>query len=251
MNDYHFGRSVPSQVLLGVGVIVLGVLFLVDNLGFLEIRNVLRFWPAVFIMFGIIKMYDSRNSSGLMTGAILVGVGLFMVLSRMGFWYFSWNTLWPLLLIAGGAGLLLKSSESRRRVHGSTDATGATATPGAAGPTLSKDGPADGLIDVTAILGGFDRPIRTDNFRGGEATAIMGGCQLDLRDAKMAGSEATINVFALMGGIEIRVPTEWTVVTAGTAILGGMDSRRTLQADGTKKLIVRGYAVMGGVEVRN
>lgn len=248
MNDFNCGRSVPSQILLGIGVIVLGVLFLVDNLGFLEIRNVLRFWPAVFILFGIIKMYDSRNSSGLMTGAILLCVGLFMVLNRMGFWYFGWNTLWPLLLIAGGAGLLLKFSESRRQVHGGTDAAG---TPGATGPSLAKDGPADGLIDVTAILGGFDRSIRTDNFRGGEATAIMGGCQLDLRDAKMAGSEATINVFALMGGIEIRVPTEWTVVTAGTAILGGMDSRRALQGDGTKKLIVRGYAVMGGVEVRN
>ena len=70
-------------------------------------------------------------------------------------------------------------------------------------------------------------------FRGGEMTAFMGGCELDLRQAEMApGEDATIDVFAVMGGHEIRVPETWAVVTKAVPIMGGVEDRTRPPARG-------------------
>jgi hypothetical protein len=87
---------------------------------------------------------------------------------------------------------------------------------------------------------------------GGEITAIMGGCDLDLRQSSING-DAVLNVFVLCGGITIKVPVDWTVVFDGLPIMGGFDEK-TVPPTGPgsgKRLIVRGYVIMGGMEVRN
>jgi predicted membrane protein len=103
-------------------------------------------------------------------------------------------------------------------------------------------------------MGGGDRIVRTQDFRGGEVTAIMGGFAIDLRGAAIAGDSATIHVFALWGGVEFKVPEDWNVAMAGVPILGGFtnSARSFRQGDAAAKtLIVKGTAVMGGVEVKN
>ena len=53
----------------------------------------------------------------------------------------------------------------------------------------------------------------------------MGGCEVDLRDARIANGPAVIDVFAFWGGVDIRVPPDWEVDGQVTAILGGFDNR--------------------------
>jgi predicted membrane protein len=230
-------RSVPSQVILGVAVIALGVLFLLDNLDLISFHHALHFWPMAFILFGALKMYDSRTPSGLTVGGALVLVGVVMTMSRLGYVYFSWHALWPLLLIVVGASVLMRANESRRALGGADSVN------------LRKDEDPN-VVDMTAILGGFDRRLKAPSFRGGEATAILGGCALDLRESNLEG-EAVLNVFAFMGGVELKVPSDWTVVMNGTAFMGGFNNKRAAEGVPGKRLLVRGYAIMGGVEVRN
>jgi predicted membrane protein len=79
----------------------------------------------------------------------------------------------------------------------------------------------------------------------------MGGCEIDLRQAQING-EAAIDVFAMWGGIEIRVPEDWTVISRVTPLMGGFeDKTRPLQGAGTHRLVVRGFILMAGVEVKN
>jgi predicted membrane protein len=73
-------------------------------------------------------------------------------------------------------------------------------------------------------MGGFKRRITTPDFRGGEITAIMGGCDLDLRQSSINGV-AVLNVFAMCGGITIKVPVDWTVELDGTPIMGGFEEK--------------------------
>jgi predicted membrane protein len=96
--------------------------------------------------------------------------------------------------------------------------------------------------------------VRAQDFRGGEITAIMGGFGIDLRGAAIAGDSATINIFTLWGGVDLKVPEDWNVVMSGAPILGVFtNSAKTFrQGDAAAKtLFVKGAAIMGGVEVKN
>ena len=61
-----------------------------------------------------------------------------------------------------------------------------------------------------------------------------------------------LNVHALMGGLEIYVPPDWTVTCKVFPFMGGVEDKSvTPQSGPEKKLVVRGYAIMGGVEIHN
>jgi predicted membrane protein len=228
-------KKVPSQVILGAFVIGLGVLFMLDNFDVFDFRHVFSFWPAFFILIGVFKLLDTNSPNGKVFGYAMIGIGVLLMLRRLGFVYFDVRSAWPLLLIALGCGVIYKALMGRRAVEG---------------PVVKPDDDLDSIVDITAVLGGFDRRINTPNFRGGEVTAFMGGCMLDLRGASIEG-EAVINVFVGMGGISLKVPTDWTVVLHGTPIMGGFDEKTIAPPNNHKRLIVKGYAIMGGVEIRN
>ncbi|MBQ5948200.1 LiaI-LiaF-like domain-containing protein [Massilia sp. ST3] len=235
-NDYQPPRTnMTSQVILGLLVIGMGLLFLLDNLDILDMHRAFSFWPMLFIVVGTVKLCDTATPGGRLVGGILVGIGVLLTLDRMDIIDFSWRAVWPLALIGLGAVMLVKAARGRRLLAGS-----------------SKDGVADDVIDSTAIMGGFERRVTSQSFRGGEITAVMGGCSLDMRGCAIQPlGEAVINVFTFWGGITIKCPPDWTVVLQGTPIMGGFEDKTVAPPDGSKRLVIRGYAIMGGVEVRN
>ena len=108
------------------------------------------------------------------------------------------------------------------------------------------------MIDLMQFMGGTKTVVTTQDFKGGQATAVMGGCEIDLRHASMPeGRAAVIDTFAFWGGIEIRVPDDWEVVSQGGAALGGFVNNARSQPGSKRRLVVTGLAVMGGVEVKN
>lgn len=237
-------RGMTSQVLMGVLVIAVGLLFLLDNLDIIDVHDALAFWPLVFIFAGVAKLLDTSSPNGYLVGLAGIGVGVVMILQRLGIIHFSWRAAWPLILIAVGLMVVYRAMTGQRTVR-----VGMVV---ADGKDKLQDMPDAGsqTVDVTAVLGGFERRVHTQDFRGGEVTAVMGGCALDLRGASMSG-EAIIHVFAFWGGVTLKVPPDWTIILEGTPILGGFEEKTIAPPDNSKRLIVRGYAIMGGVEVRN
>jgi hypothetical protein len=233
-------RRASHQVVLGLLVMGMGVLFLLDNLDILDFNHAIGFWPLAFIAAGVVVLSGDGPRSGSYTGVVLIGVGVLMILGRLGVLYISWAMVWPLLLIALG-GLILFRTLGPGRTPRPLQADGLGGIDGAV---------ADKVVDVVAILGGVERRITTPDFLGGEITAVLGGCALDLREAAIV-KEAVLNVFTIWGGINIKVPPDWTVVWAGTALMGGFSEKTASAAGGGKRLVIRGYAIMGGVEVRN
>jgi predicted membrane protein len=228
-------RSTAAQMIIGCAVIFMGIVFLLDNLGWIDIDYNLQFWPVILIVAGLLKISQAHSERGSIVGGILLLVGTVFMLQGFGWFYLSWRVVAPLLIIAAGLMVVFKSTRK-------------PATPEGEGLLAAEGG--DTLLNVTAILGGLQRRVTGQDFRGGEITAMFGGCELDLRDANIA-SEAVITTFALCGGITIKVPVDWTVELEGTPILGGYDEKTAVPKDSSKRLIVRGYAIMGGVEIRN
>lgn len=86
------------------------------------------------------------------------------------------------------------------------------------------------------------------------AFTLMGGVDLDLREAHFAQPEAVITAVAVMGGIDIIV-NEWTrVVVEGVGIMGDFSELRPkVPADlrpTSPTVRVKGAAIMGAVNVR-
>jgi hypothetical protein len=113
-----------------------------------------------------------------------------------------------------------------------------------------------GSVTLFAALGEAKRASNDRPFRGGEMTAFMGGCVLDLRQATvLPGEQAIINVLAVMGGHEIWVPPGWAVASDIVPIMGGVDDKRLppVEAlpDNAPRLRLRGVVLMGGVAIKN
>jgi hypothetical protein len=83
--------------------------------------------------------------------------------------------------------------------------------------------------------------------------AMMGGADLDLREASFAAQEVVITVNAFMGGAQITVGPHTNVVMEGLGIMGGYsgpDGRTPADLDASSPTVrVRGVAIWGGVSV--
>jgi predicted membrane protein len=228
-----------SNLVLGFCIILVGVVILLDNLDLINSWDVFRFWPAVFVLIGIFKITNAVSPTGRAIGLIFIVFGGLLLVDKLYFFHFDFGDWWPLILIIIGAGMLINRTSG--------------CPPTSADPQ-SGDGRTvtDATINLFALMGGYKRVCGSQNFRGGDVNAIMGGCEVDLRQASIQNQPAVINVFAFWGGIEIKVPPDWKVIVEGFPVLGGIgDNTVSPSGDDGKQLIIRGQAIMGGVEIKN
>jgi hypothetical protein len=114
---------------------------------------------------------------------------------------------------------------------------------------------------LAAVMGSALRTPETRVFSGAEMTALMGSCVLDLRHAQMSpGTEAIVDVFAMMGSVVIRVPDGWTIDTHAVPVMGSVrDDRwpaRKIGADASTaadspRLVLRGLVMMGSIFIKS
>ncbi len=223
-------RLTPKMV-LGLAIMVVGVLFTLDNLGVLHADDYLQFWPVALILVGIIKLVDRGLSGpGCVSAALWILGGTLLLLDSLdkvaiGDW-------WPLFLVLIGGYIAWQAMLGPPRRRSSRDDSGET-------------------LSGFSVMGAVERASQSDNFRGGDLTAIMGACEIDLRKAKIASGEAVIDTFAFWGGIEIKVPEDWQVICQGLAVMGGYSCKASGPDDATQRLVITGLAIMGGVEIKN
>ena len=133
---------------------------------------------------------------------------------------------------------------------GQVEGTGLATTSGTSAMANRFGGQAAGTTAV-AILGGFVR--KGDWVVPPElsAVAILGGGELDLRDARFAGHTVTIHAVTIMGGIQITVPEDADVQVNGIGIMGGFDhSAAGSGSQGGPRIVINGFAFWGGVQVQ-
>ncbi|OGT71323.1 MAG: hypothetical protein A3I78_01065 [Gammaproteobacteria bacterium RIFCSPLOWO2_02_FULL_56_15] len=115
--------------------------------------------------------------------------------------------------------------------------------------------PLENQVSIFTVLGGGEFNTRSTNLSSGHIISILGGAEVDLREADMEGDVMEIGILALMGGVEIRVPLHWQVNMRAVPLLGGVSNQTSFLADKLqmpkKTLVIRGLALMGGIDVRN
>jgi predicted membrane protein len=231
------GRGVPSMVWGGV-LILVGLAFLLDHLGIINVDRLWRFWPMLLIFAGAVNiMYRERR----FWGVLLLLAGSFLQLNQLGIAYFGWAEFWPLMLIAVGLLILWGSIEARKNPR----------------VVSSAGGDPRNTLNEAVVFGGLERRVTSQDFQGGHINAVFGGVEIDLRDAKMQAEEATLEINVIFGGVELRIPDTWQVAYRGTPIFGGIeDKTRTATANDpanptVKALLLTGAVIFGGVEIKN
>jgi predicted membrane protein len=238
--------SISAGLIFGFAIVAIGVLFLLDNFG-VPVGFLWGYWPVILIAIGLAKVVDSRDTSARTGGAIILLVGLVLIADKVQLPFLNnvslWQ-LWPLALIAFGFMML----------WGALEGKGVAGVAGAQWGGRFSTPATPGNVNMFSIFGGSNRKVSGD-FKGADLVAVFGGGSLDLRNATMSADEAVINVNAIFGGFEIRVPETWVLQLQVAGIFGGHEDK-THQPDprlvpNPKRLTVRGSAIFGGLGVKN
>lgn len=230
---HYRGTTLPltGRLIFGVVVIVLGVLFTLDNLGLLNAGDVLRFWPVALIAYGVMRLLGIAGPTNVAGGTILTGIGTWLLLHNLQILTSDPWDFWPVIMILVGFALVTRAMKGAR-------------SPG--------DTQTSATISAFAMMSGTDRKILSQEFRGGDITAVMGGHQIDLRSAKLADGVAVLDLFVWWGGVDLKVPADWEVSCEGIVLMGAIeDNSKAPSGPPQGRLVLKGLVVMGGVEVKN
>ncbi len=241
-----------SRNIVGLILVVIGALFLLDNLNFLyfNIPHIIFSFPTILIIVGVLILANSEKRG---TGIIFVIVGTVLLLPRIFPWIaFNSGVVFSILIIALGIYILTK-----RRSHSVYNDTfnkdKQTTQDSTTGQTNFNSSDIDRLDDV-AIFGGGHKLISSNNFQGGNVTAIFGGSEIDLTRCKLAPGKNVLEVTAIFGGTTLFVPKEWNVIIDVLPLFGGFSHKGTrnpnIETDPDKTLIIKGIVIFGGGEVK-
>ena len=109
------------------------------------------------------------------------------------------------------------------------------------------------FIQATVILGGFNRKCSSQQFRGGDLTAIMGGGKIDLRDAQIERERSSARCLRSHGRDRDSGPAR-TGSSSHGLLQFSADSKiapTTQDKQGTQRLAIHGTTIMGGITVTN
>ncbi len=218
---------------LGIGLLVFGAFWLLDEINI--IPNFLTYyilnWRTVLIVLGLFFIVQ-REKAGL--GLVLLAIGSFFWLRRFDLIFFDWDIFLPAAVILIGIALIVN-----RSVRGPNQRT--------------SDDSKEDFLDDFSLLGGRERTITSQSFRGGKVTALFGGSQIDMRNAEMADGEHIIDVFIMFGGTSLIVPPDWNVRVEVFSLLGGFGDKRysalKVVPNPEKTMVIKGFVMFGGGEI--
>lgn len=214
-----------SRAFFGGIILLVGILFLLDNLDVIDAGRVISSWWPVVIVFGGLLSW-AANRRHWIVPVILVGGGVLVLLRTTGV-IDNVAFLWPALLIAVGLLLLF-------------------------GRGLAQNTTAQDSVSSFNLFSGSDIASNSASFRGGQVGALFGGADLDLRQASLAEG-AALDIFVAFGGVEVKVPEGWYVELNGFPVFGGLDNKTAgdqLPPD-APRLRIDATVLFGGVEVKN
>ncbi len=220
-------KAFIARLIVGATVFVLGSALLLDTLDIVDTIPILGQWWPLFIILGgiVIVVNDIKNY---IWALLVIFFGTLTQLQVLGYTDINpWQVFWPVVLIIIGVSIVLRR------------------------PALPRKESRANSDDIVAILGGSDQRNSSEDFTAARATAILGGAKIDLRKATIRKS-ATIEIFTLMGGVELVVPRGVIIKNKTNVIMGGVENKTDQEiSKDAPTLMVVGDVIMGGVEIKN
>ena len=216
---------VPSQLVLGMVIFILGAVFLADSAGMLSAESAISLWPIGLVALGLIVVLQPDDANRLV-GAVLIIAGVWLLLDNIGLWSYSFWRTWPYLLMIFGAWMLYRVRRMR-------------------------EWEGESRVAGFAFLNSLTRQAASTQFEAGEFSAVAGVCDIDLGNVTIAdgNAETVIDTFALFGRMTLRVPAGWRVDNRILPLLGRVDTTAAPSGAIGPTIVVQGSAICSKVSV--
>jgi len=252
LNDNHHVKN-SGRVWSGSIILIIGLAFLLDNMGFNIPHWIFSFWTFLIALGAFIGF--RRNFKGI-GWLILILIGVYQTIDNIGFDFdVSKYALGFGLVIIGGF-LILRpkgSFRDKKTFKDSVKSEFGMDRDNINFSTADKNANNNDIIDVTAVFGGSNQTVYSKNFKGGDITAVFGGADILMTQADFV-ENASLDVTAVFGGIKLIVPPNWAIKSNVTAIFGSVEDKRghMLPVDQMQKtLVLDGTVLFGGIEIKS
>lgn len=216
-----------GRVWLGVLFLLLGLGFFLQQAGIIDLPQLFsNWWPFILIIIGVVQLINRKHSSA-SSGLIFLMIGFIFLMNQ----WFDLNLIayiWPIIFITLGIVILFTRVKREKSFHTESD------------------------LDTFVLFSGAEINSQSQTFQGGSVTAIIGGAEIDLRDAVIMDG-ASLDLTTVLGGVEMKVPDNVQVEISGMPILGGWEDKTRVrrEKEEVSVLKINCLTILGGVEIRN
>lgn len=221
-----------SNIIFGICVVLLGISMLGRYTGFIDFTLFFDGWWTLFLIIPGFMGLFSRGSR--FFSCIILTVGIVLLLNAQG--VIQDNLIWKIMLssfiIILGINIIFSNIVIRKQFNRIED----------------NDDNME-IESYIAIFGGKEERYSKGVFKGANLTAIFGGVELDLRDAKV-DKDVKINATAVFGGCDIIAPQNVNVKVCGANVFGGTDNKVGVINDDYPTIYINAEAIFGGVEIK-
>lgn len=223
-----------GNVLWGVVLVVVGIIFGLNAVGLTDIDIFFRGWWTLFIIIpSFIELIRSNNK---MWSFIWLCIGIVLLLCAQNILSFSLvgKLIFPFILVMIGLNLIFRDTFNKKIAEKIR--------------TLNSD--KANLEGYCATFGGQKVDLAGQEFKGANLDAVFGSVQLDLSKATIS-KDQIINANAIFGGIEIKIPEGVNIKVKATPIFGGVENKvKTVYQENLPTIYINGTAMFGGVEIK-
>ena len=193
-------KGLSSRIILGVFILGIGVVALLSNFGIIDYsvgRLFANFWPILLVYWGLETLFRPRTVLQRIFGLFIAFIGVVLIANRIEFepLMFDLSSIWQLIipgiLIFGGLSLLTGKKKIGKSSY--------------------------------AVLSGIERKKGTWQLNSESYVALLGGVELDISLAELSEGETHLDLSAILGGIEIKVPRDLTIICEGQTFFGGVE----------------------------
>ncbi|MCL2073135.1 MAG: cell wall-active antibiotics response protein [Marinilabiliaceae bacterium] len=227
--------------------IALGLIFVGRNMGIISesLFSVLISWQMLMVVIGLYSI----SHRGYLWGMFIMGIGLFFLIPIITGAGKDWVSIyWPLIFVFVGILAIVKilmPRNKRKCEHSRCNEH-----------YFSKEDcrTENGFVYSHNSFSATKHIVMDEIFKGAEITNHFGATELDLRRTKLQEGDTFIDIESRCGGIEIRLPDNWLVLTELNSFMSGVDDQRPKSADKIDeccRLILRGKLSLSGIELKN
>ena len=225
-----------SKFYLGIIFILIGIGTLFNQLNFWDFGSIIStWWPLILIVIGASQL--SRKPVSKTSGITLIVIGVLFEMRKLDVITVSLTKFfWPAIIIAIGVSMLLPKTHTKQNYE------------------FTKDEIDEDVVDNLSLFSAVKSRNVSKNFRGGSLVAIFGGIDMDLREAHLLNENASMDVTAAFGGVNIIVPPEWKIVVRGIPIFGGWSNKtrgKNYVNPDSPVLTIHCFVAFGGVDIKN